>query len=438
MERILEISRDLASTVSLEPLLHRIVAAAADLTDSETAAILLVDEQDEGTLRFVAASSLADQLYDIPVPVDASIAGAAFASGEAVIVPDVRADPRYYPEVERLIDYKARSLLAVPLQFHDHRIGVLEAENKRHGEFNQEDVETLTTLAAQATVAIENARLVEALQRARDGLEQRVAERTAELSTANEELKQFAYIVSHDLRAPLVNLKGFAAELDSAMQVVRPALDTVLPQLDEKQRQAVVTALRADIPEALDFIGSSVVRMDHFVNALLKLSRLGRRELKPEPVDMNALVQVTLKAMAHQIEERQVQVTVQPLPEVVADQTSMEQIVGNLLDNAVKYLDSDRSGEIEIAAERGRGETTFHIRDNGCGIAQDDRDKVFAPFRRAGRHAERVAGEGMGLPYVQALVRRHDGRIWFESEAGVGTTFSFTISNHLMEEDERD
>jgi len=144
---------------------------------------------------------------------------------------------------------------------------------------------------------------------------------------------------------------------------------------------------------------------------------------------VEALVQASLESLAHQIEERQVEVTVGPLPEVVADRTSMEQIMGNLLGNAVKYLEPDRPGEIEITAERGPNETTFHTRDNGRGIAAEDMDKVFAPFRRVGR--QDVPGEGMGLPYVQALVRRHGGRIWCESELGVGTTFSFTISNHL-------
>ena len=288
-------------------------------------------------------------------------------------------------------------------------------------------------------------------------LEQRVAERTAELTTANEQLqreiterkrveeqlqryadelaqaneevKQFAYIVSHDLRAPLVNLKGFAAELRSALEVLGPAVDAALPHLDEKQRQDVTLALQEDIPEALGFIDSSATRMDRFISALLKLSRLGRRKLHLEPVDMEAFVQETLETLAHQIEERQVKVTVGPLPEMVADGTSMEQIMGNLLGNAVKYLDPDRPGEIEITAQRGDDETTFHIRDNGRGIAEEDMPKVFAPFRRVGR--QDVPGEGMGLPYVQALVRRHGGRIWCESELGVGTTFTFTISNHL-------
>ncbi|MBM4466868.1 MAG: PAS domain S-box protein [Chloroflexi bacterium] len=255
----------------------------------------------------------------------------------------------------------------------------------------------------------------------------------AELERANEEVKQFAYIVSHDLRSPLVNLKGFTTELRFGLEVIAPAMGTALPYLDEKQRQGVTLALEEDIPEALGFIESSVTHMDRFISALLKLSRLGRRGLHLEPVDMEALVQATLQTLAHQIEQRQVEVTVGPLPEVVADRTSMEQVMANLLDNAVKYLDPDRRGQIEITAERSHDETTFRIRDNGRGIAKEDMDKVFAPFRRVGK--QDVPGEGMGLPYVQALVRRHGGRIWCESGLGVGTTLSFTISNsnHIAE-----
>jgi PAS domain S-box-containing protein len=263
--------------------------------------------------------------------------------------------------------------------------------------------------------------------------EEQLQRYAAELERANEEVKQFAYIVSHDIRAPLTNLRGFSEELRYALEVIGSAMNAALPHLDEEQRQAVTAALQKDVPEALDFIDSSVTRMDNFINALLKLSRLGRRELGLEPIDMDALVQTTLKTLSHQIEERQAKVTVGPLPEVVADRTAMEQIMGNLLTNAVLYLDPDRPGEIEITAERGpsagsgRGhhETIFCVRDNGRGIAEEDMGKVFAPFRRAGK--QDVPGEGMGLPYVQTLVRRHGGRIWCESEAGVGTTFTFTL-----------
>lgn len=168
MERILEIGRELTSTISLEHLLRKIVAAAAELTDSETAAILLQTGQ-TGNLRFVAAHQFNERLVDIAVPIDRSVAGLCFTSGEPVIVRDAHSDPRYYPAADEAVGHQTRSLLAVPLQFKTRRIGVLEAQNKLSDQaFTPEDVETLTALAAQATAAIENARLVKTLQGAHD------------------------------------------------------------------------------------------------------------------------------------------------------------------------------------------------------------------------------------------------------------------------------
>ncbi|MCP4623633.1 MAG: PAS domain S-box protein, partial [bacterium] len=205
-----------------------------------------------------------------------------------------------------------------------------------------------------------------------------------ELELANEEVKQFAYIISHDLRAPLVNIKGFSGELRYALDEINSAIESAFPHLDEKQKEAVNMALEEDIPEAFGFIESSVNRMDGFINALLKLSRLGRHEFKLATVDIHSLVEAVLKDSAHQLEERNAKVIMGALPAVIADQTAMEQIFGNLLNNAVKYWAPERPLEIEITAETAENETIIQVRDNGRGIAKDDLNKIFAPFRRAG------------------------------------------------------
>jgi sigma-B regulation protein RsbU (phosphoserine phosphatase) len=313
---------------------------------------------------------------------------------------------------------KRHSLLIEALFMGEEQMGfgVFEANSRR---------ETLyEMLRVQISSALSGALLFQERQRA----EQQLQRYAAELERSNEEVKRFAYIVSHDLRAPLINLKGFASELHTTLEKIGPVVNTVLPHLEEKQRQAVAMAFQEDIPEALGFIDSSVTRMDRFIEAILGLSRLGRRELELAPIDMDELVETTLRTLAHQIEKHQAKVFVDQLPQVVADRTSMEQIVGNILGNAVKYLDPDRPGEIKITSERNHETTTFHIQDNGCGIAKKDMDEVFAPFRRAGVHD--VEGEGMGLPYAQTLVRRHGGRMWCESELGKGSTFSFSLPVH--------
>jgi signal transduction histidine kinase len=272
----------------------------------------------------------------------------------------------------------------------------------------------------------------EALRQAHDELEQRVRERTAALQEANDDIRRFAYIVSHDLRAPLINLHGFAQELRDACTVLTAALPAVVPHLEGRQGAEVTRALEDDIPEALGFIETSVTRMDRLIQAVLQLSRFGRRELQLEPIATDALIHETLRTLAHQMAQRQVQVTVEPLPVVHADRLALGQIFGNLLANAVAYLEPDRPGEITITAAQHPGMTRFAVRDNGRGIAADDIPRVFEPFHRVGR--QDVPGEGMGLAYVRTLVRRHGGDLTCQSTLGVGTTFTFTIARALPQE----
>ena len=246
-----------------------------------------------------------------------------------------------------------------------------------------------------------------------------------ELQVSNNEIRDFAYIVSHDLRAPLVNIKGFSAELRGGVEEAAGLIEKITPLLEERDRKRITEIFREDVPEAMEFINASVNRMDHLIGAILKLSRLGHQELKPEQIDLEELVRNVLNTLAHQLESRSVQVVVGDLPKISVDRMAIGQIIGNLLDNAVKYLSPDRPGKLEISYEPGDLEATIHIRDNGRGIAADDMEKVFEIFRRAGR--QDVPGEGMGLAYVKALVKRLGGRIWCESEPGMGSRFSIAI-----------
>lgn len=267
------------------------------------------------------------------------------------------------------------------------------------------------------------------LQQARDELERRVEERTAALHEANADILRFTYLVSHDLRAPLVNLQGFRRVLHEACAVLIQALPTALLHVDARQQAAVTQALKQDIPEALGFIDASVMRMDRLIQAVLQLSRLGRQELHREPVATADLVQEALRTLGHQIAQRQVQVVVGPLPVVQADRTALAQIFGNLLANAVAYLEPPRPGVITITAEIHPEATVFHVQDTGRGIVTEDIPRVFEVFQRVGR--QDVPGEGMGLAYVHRLVRRHGGEITCQSALGVGTTFTFTIARDL-------
>jgi signal transduction histidine kinase len=246
-----------------------------------------------------------------------------------------------------------------------------------------------------------------------------------DLRERNEDLNWFAYSIAHDLRAPLVNIKGFSTELARSLEENLALIDSPASALETEQRAKARHALITDVPAALGFINVSADRMNTLLNAMLKLLLLTRRNLKPGRIDLMRLVQETLAGCSRQLEEKNLTVEVGPLPWVVADALSMEEILQNLFDNAIKYSHNNQGAKIEILAEQNEQETIVHIRDNGRGIAKDDIPKVFEMFRRVGK--QDVPGEGMGLVYAKTIVRLHGGRIWCESEPGQGTTFSFTI-----------
>jgi signal transduction histidine kinase len=253
------------------------------------------------------------------------------------------------------------------------------------------------------------------------GLEERVAERTEALTRANEEIQRFAYIVSHDLRSPLVNIMGFTSELEAAMKTVGPYVAGDATMADRAR-----VATEEDIPEALRFIRASTGKMDGLINAILKLSREGRRELRPEPVDLVALFKNAAASVRHQTDDVGAEISVPTsAPVVVSDRLALEQIVGNVVDNAVKYLARDRPGRIVITTGETSRRVHIDITDNGRGIAEQDHERIFELFRRAG--AQDRPGEGIGLAHVRALVRRLGGDITVQSELGRGTTFRIDL-----------
>lgn len=247
-----------------------------------------------------------------------------------------------------------------------------------------------------------------------------------ELQQLNRELQQFASIISHDMRTPILNIGGFQVELMRNIDVLQQAALAGMAHLSEAEQRAVHEAIEIEIPEATEFIAISLQRLTRFNNAVLDYARLGTRSFNMESVPLEEVVSTTLDNLAHAIAKTHVEIETTALPIVWADRLSMEQIFANLIGNAIKYLEPSRPGQISIWGETGKnGSVTIHVRDNGRGIAEKNLPIVFQIFRRVGR--QNTEGEGVGLAYVQAMVRRHNGYIGVESEEGVGSTFSFTI-----------
>lgn len=252
-------------------------------------------------------------------------------------------------------------------------------------------------------------------------LEERVAERTADLREANDEIQRFAFIVSHDLRSPLVNIMGFTSELAALQdEIFAEPKPSDAPVKREQQRQ--------DFTEALGFIKASIAKMDRLINAILQLSRAGRREFTPREIDLAALLKTLAGDVAHRASEVNAKIEIGTLPTITSDRLALEQIFSNLLDNAIKYLRRDLPGQIDVTATERGNFVVIQVSDNGRGIDPKDHERIFELFRRAGK--QDVAGEGIGLAHVRALVRRLGGSIKVESALNEGTTFTIILPKH--------
>ena len=264
-------------------------------------------------------------------------------------------------------------------------------------------------------------------------LEQRVRDRTADLGRANEEIQRFAYIVTHDLRAPLVNIMGFTSELEGCLTAIQGYVKQSDAASPDAAVQAARTAALEDLPEAVGFIRSSTRKMDGLINAILKLSREGRRVLKPERIQLDALLETAAANLQHQVVEAGGDVVIEShVPPLVSDRLALEQIFGNLLENAVKYRAPDRPLRIRIRAKEQLGQRiVVEVEDNGRGIAEQDHERVFDLFRRSG--AQDRPGEGIGLAHVRTMVRNLGGDITLESDLARGTTMKLNLPRDLRQ-----
>jgi PAS domain S-box-containing protein len=234
--------------------------------------------------------------------------------------------------------------------------------------------------------------------------EEKIEQYAAELERSNEELEQFAYVISHDLREPARMVKSYMDLLAERYQ----------GQLDEK----------ADM--FIDHAVDGAERMQEMISALLDLSRVGRRGKKPTPVDVEVVLERTLRSLGRAIEEANAEVTHDPLPTVMADEAQLAQVFQNLIANAIKFHRDDVPPQVHISAERKGDEWVFSVADSGIGIDPEQADRIFQIFQRL-HTEEEYEGTGIGLALCKRIVERHGGRIWVGSEVGVGSTFTFTL-----------
>ena len=394
LELMIEITRRLTSTLDLERLLKLIAGMASELVDCEDASIILEDQQ-TGELMFLAAARKGEELKDIRVPMEGSIAGTVFKTQDPLIVQDTESDPRHYDGVDRAIAFTTQSILAVPMMFQERPIGVLEGINKRSaGKFSEHDVQILSTLATQAAVAVENARLVTELQAA-----------NAQLAELDRLKSDFISIASHELRTPLALILGYASFLrDEADEAAGEQLDAVL---------------------------QAAMQLRGLIEDMVNLSHLeaGSAELNPAEFFIQDLIHACLEAQQQFAVTKSLEI-IQSMPEtavrVRADREKIRIVLNNLINNAIKFTPA--GGRIQLAVRPQTGMVAVSVVDTGIGIPENELSRVFDRFYQVESHlTRREEGMGLGLCIARGMVELHGGRIWAESVPGRGSRFTFTL-----------
>lgn len=382
-ERIIEISRQLNSTFDHITLLRQITSAATELTNSEEASILLIDPS-TGELRFEMTTNMNPHaMKEIVVPLEGSTAGWIATHGEPRVIEDVAQEPTHFQGVDNETGFKTRNLLGVPLRTHKEVIGVVQAVNKRNGsKFNENDINTLTTLASQAAIAIENARLF------------RQSDFIAEMV--------------HELRTPLMALKA------SIALIQRPNLS------DER---------RTDMFQTMQ---SETNRLMRLTTDFLDLAQMesGRTRLEIAPFDLPKLIVESAEVVEPQASEKGIRIIPDMQPFTVnGDRGKIKQVLLNLMTNAIKY--NRPGGQIhvytEVDSEGDEPMVRIAIADTGYGISKENQKQMFQKFFRIKETASQNTGTGLGLVITKHIIEAHNGRIWLESEEGEGTTFFFTL-----------
>ena len=237
-------------------------------------------------------------------------------------------------------------------------------------------------------------------------LEQRVAQRTAQLQEVNTDLESFSCSVSHDLRAPLRHVMGF-------VEILKTEAGPLLPA---KSLRHLAT------------ICQSVQRMNDLIDDLLAFSRIGQSDIKKTEVNLDWLIQETLGDFRQETKERNIVWEIQPLPPVHGDRALLRMVFVNLISNAVKFTGARANAKIEIGSTTANGETVFSLRDNGAGFDPQYLGKLFGVFQRLHSN-DKFEGTGIGLANVKRIINKHGGRVWAEGQVDAGATFYFSLPN---------
>jgi signal transduction histidine kinase/ActR/RegA family two-component response regulator len=399
LEALREIGQAVSSSLDLDEVLPTIVTHSVQLTDTDGGSLLEYDET-ERAFHILAAygtsPELLESLQRTRISLDGTLVGQVCKEGQPRSVPDLEGVP-LDPHLQRIYDAGWRSVLAVPMLQEGVVVGALVVRRRKSGDFSQDTAELLQTFASQSALAIVNARLFRELER-----------RTGELQVASRHKSEFLASMSHELRTPLNAVIGFSEVL----------LQRMFGDLNERQDDYL-----------RDILGSGRHLLE-LLNDILDLSKVeaGRMELDPSTFSVSgaldySLAMVRERAATHGIT---LDLDVDPaIGDIETDELRFKQVVLNLLSNAVKF--SADGGVVCVRAEIEDSELRVTVTDSGIGVAPEDQERIFESFQQAGRARGHREGTGLGLTLCRRIVELFGGRIWLDSEVGVGSTFGFSV-----------
>jgi len=397
-----EIDTAILAADSVEDIVGAALSHIRELIECRRASLALIDWGVNEALIFDVRT---DSETTVPKGIRVPLAlfqdvNQTLSQNQPVLINDLNALADPPPQIQAGIREGFRSLCILPLFSQSNLIGAFSMSSEIPGFFDEEKISLGREVANQVAIAITQSRLV-------DELEERLREREkliAELTAKNAELENFTYTVSHDLKSPLVTMKGF------------------LGYLEQDAATGNVERLKSDTQR----IANAVDKMHELLNDLLELSRIGRFVNPSETIPFEELVHGAIGLVGDRIQERGVTLDLQPdLPAVYGDRQRLIEVLQNLLDNAIKYLGDQPEPRIEIG-QRGEedGKLLFYIKDNGMGIAPEYRERVFGLFNKLDARSE---GTGIGLALVRRIIEFHGGRIWVEADLEKGSVFCFTL-----------
>lgn len=252
-----------------------------------------------------------------------------------------------------------------------------------------------------------------------------------EILLKNKELETYLYVASHDLRSPLVNIQGFSQRLKKQFNQIQSVLSEA--DLSAPVQSEIDVITNEAVPKTLNFILSNVTKMDSLINSLLQISRTGRLVLSVRKINMNQLLNTIIAAHNYQITELSAEVTLHHLTDCYGDENQLNQLFSNILDNAIKYRDNNRRLEISIRSSVQGKRVVYSVSDNGRGINSRHLEKIWDIFFRVDPVSSEM-GEGIGLSIAKTIVNKHKGKVWVESEEGIGSTFYIELQHNDFSE----